>query len=89
MNTARSGVALAQGLVLWNVTRGHQAGFFFAFVFGIYSLHQRIFMIDHYNFKSFLIAAPLLILHMQFWKFTIAFGSKAFDLGIHGRLFGA
>ena len=89
MNAPRSGVALIQGLALWNISRGYQAGLFFTCVFGIYTLHQRIFMIDQYKLRSFLIAAPFLLLHMQFWKSMTAFGSRAFDLAIHGRLFRA
>ena len=88
MNTARTGVVFIQSVALWNLFRGHSAGIFFGSVYGIYVLHQRIFMIDNYNIRTFSIAFPLLMLHLEFWKSIGAIGSKAFDLGIHGRLIG-
>ncbi len=81
-------LAFAQDVGLWTVTHGTQSGIFYYFVFGVYSVHQRFFMFEQYNLRTVLVTAPLLLLHLQFWRTTSAILSRAFDLGVQGRLFG-
>ena len=80
-------MSLIQNVALYNAARPYQAGIFFGVVFGIYSLHQRFFMLDKYDLKTAMVTAPILLLHLEFWKCMTATTSGAFDLGVQGRIF--
>ena len=81
-------MSIIQSVALYNAARPYQAGVFFGVVFGIYSLHQRLFMLDKYDFKTAMVTAPILLLHLEFWKCMTTTTSRAFDLGVRGRLLG-